>query len=200
MPCAASEHLVDRPNSYDQIAKQHQREDTYRLVCRCAFLNQRGLFEPLGAAVGATPILSSGGLSSSIVGLCSTCCSGVSSTCNTGFTSACCSGTPVACFAGGFVAYCSRTSSLLLGCSSMHVLHEAICMLGGGGTISSSSSDHSITAALRGRVVWSPPSDIPPGLRGVAVTVFLFFWAGSSAAACFPRDFSDNGGGGGPTV
>ena len=150
MPCAASEHLVDHPNSYDQIAKQHQCEDTYRLVYRCTFFNRRGLFEPPGAAVGSTPVLSGGGLSSSTIGLCSACCSGVSSTRNTGFTFACCSGTPVACFVGIFVACCSGTSSLPLGCSSTHVLCEVVCTLGGGGTVSSSSSDHSITVALHG--------------------------------------------------
>jgi hypothetical protein len=123
--------------------------------------------------VGSTPVLSGGGLSSSTVSLCSVCCFGVSSTRNTGFTSAYCSGTPVACSTGIFVAYCSGTSLLPLGCSSTRVLCEAVCTLGGGGTISSSSSDHSITAALRERVVWSPPSDIPPSLRGAAARLSL---------------------------
>ena len=84
-------------------------------------------------AVGSTPVLSGGGLSSSTVGLCSTCCSGVSSTRDTGFTSACCSGTPIACSARIFVACYSGTSSLPLGGSSTRVLREAICTLGGGG-------------------------------------------------------------------
>ena len=64
-------------------------------------------------------------------------------------------------------------------------------MLGGGATGISSSSDYSNTVVLRVRVVWSPPSEMPPGLKGAAATVFLFFYAGSSAAALFPQIFSD---------
>ena len=36
---------------------------------------------------------------------------------------------------------------------------------------------------------------MPPGLRGAAAAVFLFFQAGSSAAALFPQIFSDTGDG-----
>ena len=36
---------------------------------------------------------------------------------------------------------------------------------------------------------------MPPGLRGAAAVVFLFFWASSSAAALFPWIFSDTGDG-----
>jgi len=36
---------------------------------------------------------------------------------------------------------------------------------------------------------------MPPSLRGAAVVVFLFFRAGSSAAALFPRIFSNTGDG-----
>ena len=68
-------------------------------------------------------------------------------------------------------------------------------MLGGGNTGTSSSSDHLITAVLRVRVVWSPPSEMLPGLCGATVAVFLFFWAGSSVAGLFPWTFSDAGGG-----
>ena len=34
-----------------------------------------------------------------------------------------------------------------------------------------------------------------PDLRGVAPAIFLYFWAGSSAAALFHRIFSDTGDG-----
>ena len=44
-------------------------------------------------------------------------------------------------------------------------------------------------------MVWSPPSEMPPGLRGAAPAVFLFFQADSSAAILFPRTFSDTGDG-----
>ena len=36
---------------------------------------------------------------------------------------------------------------------------------------------------------------MPPGLRGAAPAIFLFFWAGSSTAALFPQIFSDTGDG-----
>ena len=68
-------------------------------------------------------------------------------------------------------------------------------MLGGGATGAPSSSDHSDIAALCVRVVRSLTSEMPPGLRGVAPVVFLFFQAGSSAAALFPWTFSDTRGG-----
>ena len=68
-------------------------------------------------------------------------------------------------------------------------------MLGGGATRTSSSSDHSNIAVLRIRVVWSLPSEMLPGLRGAAPAVFLFFQASLSAAALFPRIFSDKGDG-----
>ena len=68
-------------------------------------------------------------------------------------------------------------------------------MLDGTATRISSSSDQSNTIVLRVRVVWSPPSEMPPGLRGAAVVVFPFFRASSSAAALFPQTFSDTGDG-----
>ena len=68
-------------------------------------------------------------------------------------------------------------------------------MLGRGATGALSSSDHSDIAALCIRVVWSPPSEMPPALWGAAPIVFLFFWASSSATALFPQTFSDTGGG-----
>ena len=68
-------------------------------------------------------------------------------------------------------------------------------MHSGGATRISSSSDHSNTVVLRVRVVWSPPSEMPPGLRGAAVAVFLFFWASLSAAVLFPWTFSNTGDG-----
>ena len=165
-------------------------------------MNRRCLPKPPGVVVGSTPLSWGERLASSTVGLCSAYCSRVFSIHRSGFTSACCSGTPVACSAGISIAccsgnpfaYCSGTSSLPLDCSSTRVLCEGICTLGGGATGSSSSSDHSITVAFHVRVVWSPPSEMLPGLWGAAVAVLLFFWAGSSAAVRFPRDFSYTGG------
>ena len=157
-------------------------------------MNRRCPLEPLGTAVGSIPMLGGGGLVSSKVSLCSACCSRVSSARRSGFISVYCLRAPVACSVGISVVYCSRTSSFLLDFSSTRVLCEGVYTLGGGATGSSSSSDHSITVALRVRVVWSPPSEMPPGFWGAVAAVFLFFWASSSAAACFPRDFSDIGG------
>jgi len=48
---------------------------------------------------------------------------------------------------------------------------------------------------LRVRVVLSPPSEMPTGLSGMASAVLIFFQAGSSAAALFPRIFFDIGDG-----
>ena len=98
---------------------------------------------------------------------------------------------PIACCVGTLLARCSGTSSPPFNCSSTRMLHGGASVLGGAATEFSSSSDHSNTAVLRVRVVWSPPSEMPPSLRGAAAVVFLFFWAGSSAAALFPRIFSD---------
>ena len=153
-------------------------------------MNRRCLPEPPGVAVGSTPMLWGGGLASSTVGLRSAYRSGVSSARRSRFTSPCCSGTPVACPVGISAAWCPGTSTLSLDCSSMRVLRGGVCMFGGGATGFSSSSDHSSTAALRVRVVWSPPSERPPGLGGTATVVFLFFWAGSSTAPLFPQTFS----------
>ena len=145
------------------------------MVYRCTFLNRRCPLEPLGTAVGSIPMLGGGGLVSSKVSLCSACCSGVSSARRSRFISVRYSGTPVARSAGISIVCCSGTSSSSLGCSSICVMREGVCMLGGGATRFSSSSDHSITAALQVRVVWSPPSEMPPGLRGAVVVVLLFF-------------------------
>jgi len=132
--------------------------------------------------MGSTPVLWGGGLVSSTVGLLSACCSGASSARHSGSAGGCCSGTPIPCPVGISAACCPGTSTLSLDCSSTRVLRGGVCMFGGGATGFSSSSDHSSTVALRVRVVWSPPSERPP--------VFLFFWAGSSAAALFPWIFS----------
>ena len=164
------------------------------MVCRCNFLKCRCLPEPPDAAVGSTPVPWGGGLISSIVGLCSACRSGASSIRCSGFASACCSGTPVSCCAGISFVCCSRTSLVYgsgtssppLGWSHARVLCGGSSVLGGGADGASSSSNHSSTTLLRVRVVWSPPSEMLPGLRGVAVVVFLFFCAGSSAAGLFP--------------
>ena len=99
---------------------------------------------------------------------------------------ACCLGTPFACYSG--------TPSPPFDRSSTCVLHGGALVLEGGATGAPSSSDHSDIAALYVRVVWSPPSEMPPSLRGAAPTVFLFFRTGSSAAALFPRAFSDTRG------
>ena len=157
-------------------------------------MNRPCLPEPLGAAGWSTPVLGGGGLLSSKVSLCSACSSGVSSARRSEFISVYCSGMPVACSAGISVVCCLGTSSFPLGCSSTRVLREGVCTLGGGATRFSLSSDHSITTDLRVRVVWSPPSKMPPGLRGAAAAVLLFFWDVSSVAARFPRDFSDTRG------
>ena len=157
-------------------------------------MNRRCPLEPLGTAVGSILVLGGRGLVSSKLGLCSACFSGFSSARCSRFTFVCCSGTTVACSVGFSVVCCSGTFLFPLDCSSMRVLHDGICTLGRGATGSSSSSDHSITAALRVRVVWLPPCEMPPGSRGAAVAVLLFFWVSSSAAARFPRDFSDTRG------
>jgi len=145
------------------------------LVCRYNFLNQRFALEPLGAIVGSTPVLWGGGPASSTVGLCSARRSRTSS--------ACYSGAPLAC--------CSGTSSPLFACSSTHVLRRGVSVLDGGATGISLSSDHSNTMVLHVRVVWSPPSEMPPSLRGAAAAVFLLFWVGSSIVALFPWIFSN---------
>ena len=124
---------------------------------------------------GSAPVLRCGGLLSSKVSLCSACCSGVSFACCFGFIFVYCSGMPVARSAGISVVCCSEISSFPLDCSSTCVIRECVCTLEGGTTGFSSSSDHSITVALRVRVVWSPPSEMLPGLRGEAVAFLLFF-------------------------
>jgi len=111
---------------------------------------------------------------------------GLSSTCRSGTPFACCSGTPFACYPG--------TPSPPFDCTSARVLHGGVSVLGGGATGAPSSSDHSDIAALWVRVVWSSPSEMPPGLQGTSPAIFLFFWASSSAAALFPWTFSDTGG------
>ena len=115
------------------------------------------------------------------------CFLGTSSAYRSGAPLTYCLGTPIAC--------CWGTSSPPIDCSSMRMLRGGAFVLGGGATRTSSSSDHSNTVFLRVRVVWSLPSEMPPGLRGAAPAVFLFFWAGSSAAALFLRTFSDTGDG-----
>ena len=128
--------------------------------------------------MGSTSMLWGGGPVSSTVGLCSTCRSRTSS--------ACCLGASIAYYVGTPLAHCSESFSPFFACSSMRVLRGGASVLGGGATKVLSSSDHSSTVVLRCRVVWSPPSEMPPSLRGAAAAVFLFFWAGSSAAALFP--------------
>ena len=158
-------------------------------------MNRRCLPEPPGVAMGSTLMLCGGTLGSSSVNLCCACgpgsasvgCSGTAVVRSegtsilrcAGISSTCCLGTPVACCVGTTLAHCSGTSSPLFDCTSALVL-------GGGVTGISSSSDHSNTTVLCIRVVWSPPSEMPPSLRGAAATVFLFFRAGSSSAALFP--------------
>ena len=110
-------------------------------------------------------------------------------------SSAYCVGTPIAYRSGTLVAHCLGTSLPFFACSSMRVLREGASVLGGGATEISSSSDHSNTVVLHVRVVWSPPSEMPPGLRGAVVAIFLFFWPGSSATALFPQIFFDTGDG-----
>ena len=95
-----------------------------------------------------------------------------------GLSSACCSGTPF--------AYCSGTSSRPFDCTSARILYGGASVIGGGATGAPSSFDHSDIAAHCVRVVWSPPSEMPPGLRGAAPAIFLFFRASSSVAALFP--------------
>ena len=72
-------------------------------------------------------------------------------------------------------ATCSGTSSPLFDRTSAHVLREDASVLGGGATGTSLSSDHSDIAALHVRAVWSPPSEMPLGLRGATSAIFLFF-------------------------
>ena len=108
---------------------------------------------------------------------------------------ACYSGTPVARCSETPFACCSWTPSPPFGCSSVRELHGGALVLGGGATGAPSSSDHSDIAALCVRVVLSPPSEMLPGLRGTTPAIFLFFWAGSSAATLFPRIFSNTGDG-----
>ena len=122
----------------------------------------------------------------STVGLSSARHSGAPLACYLGTSSACRSGAPLACCSRTFIARCWGISSPPIDCSSAHVLRGGAFVLGGGATGTSLSSDHSNTAVLHGRVVWSPPSEMPPGLRGAAPAVFLFFQAGSSVAALFP--------------
>ena len=153
------------------------------MVCRCNFLNRRCLPEPPDAVVGSTPVPWGGGLVSSTVGLCSACCSGASFARRSRFAFACCSGTPVSCYVGISLTCCSGTSLVCglgtssppLGWSRARVLCGGSSVLDGGDTGASSLSDHSITTVLRVRVVWSPSSEMPTGLRGTTVTVFLFF-------------------------
>ena len=103
-------------------------------------------------------------------------------------------GAPVACCVGTPLARWSGTSLPLFDCSSTCMLRGGASVLGGGATGTLSSSDHSDTMALHVRVVWSPPSEMPPGLTGVALAVFLCFWASSSTTVIFPWTFSDTRG------
>ena len=84
-------------------------------------------------------------------------------------------GTPLACWLGTPFAHCSGTVSPSFDCSSVCVLHEDTSVLDGGATGTSSSSDHSDIAVLCVRVVWLPPSEMPPSLWGIAPAIFLFF-------------------------
>ena len=101
-----------------------------------------------------------------------------------GVSSACCSGTP----------------SHPFDCTSTRVLRGGASVLGGGATGAPSSSDHSDIAALYVRVVWSPLSEMPPGLRRATPIVFLFLRTGSFVAALFPQTFSDTRGTLCPTI
>ena len=87
-----------------------------------------------------------------------------------GLSSACFSGTP----------------SPPFDCTSVRVLSGGASVLGAGATGAPSSSDHSDITTLYVRVVWSPPSEMLPSLRGTAPIIFLLFQASSSAAALFP--------------
>ena len=153
------------------------------MVCWCNFLNRRCLPKPPDAAVGSTPVAWGGGLISYTVGLWSACCSRASSARRSGLASACCSGTLVSCCVGISLACCSGTSLVYgsgtssppLGWSRTCMLRGDSSVLGGGAAGASSSSDHSSTTLLRVRVVWSPPSEMPPSLRGAAAAIFLFF-------------------------
>ena len=161
------------------------------MVYRFSFLNRRCLPEPPGVAVESTPKLCEGGLSSSLVDVCSARRSRAVSACCSGFASVCCSGTSVARSIGTPVDFCagvsltccsgislvsgSGISSPTLDRSHVRVLRGGSLMFGGGNTGTSSSSDHSITVVHRVRVVWSPPSEMLPGMWGVVVAVFLFF-------------------------
>ena len=78
-----------------------------------------------------------------------------------------CSRTPVTC--------CLGTPSPSFDCSSKRVLHGGASVLGEGATGAPSSSEHSNITTLHVRVVWSPPIETLPSLRGSAPTVFLFF-------------------------
>ena len=104
---------------------------------------------------------------------------------------ACCSGTPFTC--------CLGTYSPPFDCTSVHVLCGGASVLRGGATRAPSSSDHSDITTLCVRVVWSPPSEMPPDLRGATPAVFLFLRAGSSVTALFPWTFSNTGGGDSPS-
>ena len=156
-------------------------------ACWYTFLNWHCLLEPPAMALGSIPMPWGGGLAVSTVGL--------SSARRSRTPLACCSGTPFAYYVGTPIACCSGTPSPPFNCSSKRVLRGGALVLGGGATGTSSSSDHSNTAVLCVRVVRSPSSEMPPGLRGAAPTVFLFFWVSSSTAALFPRTFSDTGDG-----
>ena len=92
-----------------------------------------------------------------------------------GLSSACRSRTLLACYSETPFVCCSRTPSPSFDCSSERVLCGGASVLGEGATGAPSSSDHSDIAALRVQVVWSPPSEMPPGLLGATATVFLFF-------------------------
>ena len=137
--------------------------------------------------MGSTFMLWGGGPVSSTIGLCSACRSGTSSVCCSGASITCCVGTPLARCLGTFLPF--------FACSSACVLRGGDLVFGGGATEVSSSSDHSNTVVLRVRVVWSPPSEMLPGLRGAVATVFLFFQASLSTAAFFPWIFSNTGDG-----
>ena len=126
---------------------------------RYTFLNRHCLHEPPGMDLGSTRASWGGGLVVSTVSLPSACRSWTSFSC--------CSGTPF--------AYYSRTPSPPFDCSSARVLRGGALVLRGGATRAPSSSNHSDIGALCVQVVWSPPSDMSPDLRGAAPTIFLFF-------------------------
>jgi len=73
--------------------------------------------------------------------------------------------------------------------TSVRVLCGGASVLGGGATGAPSSSDHSDITALCFRVVRSPPSEMPPSLRGATPAVLLFFAGQLICRHLFPLDF-----------